>query len=106
MPPYHLEVVRALIQASGEALLLITRKSRVLKIIEDGRSCSFTACQKGHLEVARALIQAGEEAILLKTAVDGCSCLHIACQNGHSEVVQTLITSVPIFSKIRPYFSN
>ncbi len=76
----HLEIVKTLIEAGGEALLLKTAK--------DGSSCLHIACQEGHLEIAKALIKAGGEALLLKTTEDGSSCLHIACQEGHLEISQ------------------
>jgi ankyrin repeat protein len=79
----HLEVVRELVKAGGEALLN--------KTCTDGDSCLHAASQNGHLPVVKALVKAGGEALLNKTKANGASCLYVASRKGHLEVVRELV---------------
>ena len=55
----HLEVVRALLEAGGRELLMLT--------INDGASCLFVSAENGHLEVVTALVEAGGRELLMLT---------------------------------------
>ena len=72
------EVVRALLEAWGRELLMLTA--------DDGASCLLISAQNGHLEVVNALLEAWGRELVMLTADDGASCLYISAENGHLEV--------------------
>jgi ankyrin repeat protein len=78
-----MDIVRALIKAGGEALLLKTEAG--------GYSCLLVACAHGHLEVVKTLERAGGGAVLFMTVREGCSFLGVACYTDHPEIVKYLI---------------
>jgi len=53
----HLEVVRALLEAGGRELLILT--------MDDVTSCFWISAQNGHLEVVNALLEVGGRELLM-----------------------------------------
>ncbi len=84
----RLEIVKALIKAGGQALVLTTNLQ--------GASCLHSACYLGHLAIVQALIAVGWDELLLKVeAVErdyGHSCLHITSCRGPVAVVDFLLS--------------
>ena len=79
----HVEVVRALLEAGGRELVMLTS--------DNGASCLMISAEKGHLEVVNALLAVGGRELVMLTADNGFSCLMISAQEGHLEVVNALL---------------
>ena len=80
----QVEVLRMLVAAGGEDLVMLTR--------DDGVSSAHVAShQIGHAGVMRMLIEAEGKELVMLTRDDGMSCAHVASQNGHAEVLKMLI---------------
>jgi ankyrin repeat protein len=78
------EVVRELVQAGGDELLL--------KTLADGTSCLCIASMEGHVEVARELMAGEAGQRLLELAdTEGRSSLAAACGEGHVAVAMELV---------------
>ena len=71
------EVVRALLEAGGRELLMLTK--------DGGFSCLYVS---GHLDVVKALLEAGGRELVMLTKGDGASCHYVSAENGHVDVVR------------------
>ena len=59
----HLEVVKALLEAGGRELVMLTENN--------GTSCLYVSAGKGHLEVVKALLELGGRELLTRTMDKG-----------------------------------
>jgi ankyrin repeat protein len=71
----HLEVVKALLEAGGRELLMLTKGN--------GVSCLMVSLQNGHLEVVKALLEVGGRELLMLTMDNGASCLSLVTATGY-----------------------
>ena len=79
----HLEVVRALLEAGGRELLMLTYDV-------DGSSCLLNSAEKGHVDIVTALLEAGGRELLMLTKHNGASCLSVTRQANQEEVCRLL----------------
>jgi ankyrin repeat protein len=79
----HLEVVKALLEAGGRELLMLSR--------DGGFSCLYVSALGGHLDVVKALLEVGGGELVMLITGNGQSCLYISASKGHLEVVKALL---------------